>query len=71
MFETIYLEHIKSVTMNKKIFNIGFLALLLTVFSGCTVIGGIFKAGVWSGIIIIVVVVLLIIFIVGKMGKRN
>ncbi len=57
--------------MNRKIVNLGFWALLLTVFSGCTVIGGIFKAGVWSGIIIVVVVILLIIFIVGKMGKRN
>lgn len=42
----------------------------LTIFSGCEVIGGIFKAGVWSGIIIVVLVVVVIIWLIGKMGKK-
>ena len=47
------------------------LALSAAMLSGCTVIGGIFKAGVWSGILIVVVVIVLIIWLVSKMGKRG
>ena len=56
--------------MKMKLYNTGFLLTLITVFSGCEVVGGIFKAGIWSGIIIVVLVVVLIIYIVGKMGKK-
>lgn len=42
------------------------LVLTTTAFSGCEVIGGIFKAGMWSAVIIIVVIVALILFLVGK-----
>lgn len=38
--------------------------------SSCEVIGGIFKAGVWTGIIGIVLVVALIIFLISKMTKK-
>ena len=41
------------------------LALLVT-FSSCELIGDIFKAGVWSGVILVVVVVGLIIFILAR-----
>ena len=41
------------------------LALMVTV-SSCSVIGGIFKAGIWTGIIIVAVIVLIIIWIIGK-----
>ena len=41
------------------------LAMLISL-SSCEVIGGIFKAGVWSGVIVVVVVVGLIIFILAK-----
>jgi hypothetical protein len=34
--------------------------------SGCEVIGGIFKAGVWAGIIMVVLVVAIVMFIVSK-----
>jgi hypothetical protein len=44
-----------------------FLLLLLAVAtSGCTIIGGIFKAGFWSGIIVVVLIVVGIVFLVGK-----
>jgi cytosine/uracil/thiamine/allantoin permease len=42
------------------------LALLVTTLSSCELIEGIFKAGVWSGIIIVVVVLALIIWLVSK-----
>jgi hypothetical protein len=44
-----------------------FLLLLLAVAtSGCNIIGGIFKAGFWSGIIVVVLIVVGIVFLVGK-----
>jgi hypothetical protein len=39
-------------------------------FSGCEVIGGIFKAGVWVGILVVVAVIGLIIWLVTR-GKRG
>lgn len=57
--------------MKMKLFNTSFFVMLLTLLSGCEVIGGIFKAGVWSGIIIVVLIIALIIFVIGKMGKKG
>lgn len=48
--------------------------LLLTaigLLSGCQVIGDIFKAGVWTGVLLIVAVVALIIFLIGKMSGKK
>lgn len=42
------------------------IAFVCTTLSSCELIGGIFKAGVWSGILIVVVVVALIIWILAK-----
>jgi hypothetical protein len=41
------------------------LAMAMT-FSSCQVIGGIFKAGVWVGIIVVVLVVILILWLVSR-----
>lgn len=41
-------------------------AFLCSTLSSCEIIGGIFKAGVWSGIVIVVVVVALVIWILSK-----
>ena len=47
------------------------LALLFTLmFSSCEVVGAIFKAGVWTGIVIVVAVIALIIFVVTRIGKK-
>lgn len=43
-----------------------FLPVLL-VLSGCELIGDIFKAGVWSGIILVVVLLGLIVFILSRL----
>ena len=43
--------------------------LLLTasaLAAGCSIVGGIFKAGLWVGVIMVVLVIALIMFIVGK-----
>jgi len=41
-------------------------ALIAVTLSGCAAIAGIFKAGVWTGIIVAVVVVVLIAVMVGR-----
>ncbi|MDQ2792410.1 MAG: hypothetical protein M3Y12_00160 [Bacteroidota bacterium] len=48
-----------------------FLAALATTLTGCDAIGGIFKAGAYTGIIAVFIVVALLFFIVNKMrGPR-
>ncbi len=43
------------------------LLAILVSLSSCEVIGGIFKAGVWAGVLMVVVVVGLVIFILAKL----
>ncbi len=43
------------------------LTLLLTTLSSCELVGGIFRAGMWFGIIAVVVVVGLVIFLIAKL----
>lgn len=53
-------------------FNNQFLIILLilsTTFTGCEIIGGIFKAGFWVGIIVVVLLVLIVIWLVNRMKK--
>lgn len=45
---------------------LAFVALLATTLSSCELVEGIFKAGVWSGVIIVVIVLALIIWLVSK-----
>ncbi|WP_165499796.1 hypothetical protein [Pedobacter frigidisoli] len=57
----------------KKVFPIALIAFLCTTLSSCELIGGIFKAGVWSGVIVVVIVVALLIWILSKIfgGGRS
>ncbi|WP_164126333.1 hypothetical protein [Sphingobacterium luzhongxinii] len=48
-----------------------FMLLSTMLLTSCEVIGGIFKAGVWSGIIIVVVVVALVLWILAKIFGRK
>lgn len=50
----------------KKNIPLALVALAVTLLSSCEVIGGIFKAGVWSGVIVVVVVLALVIWIISK-----
>jgi uncharacterized membrane protein len=43
--------------------------LLVTGLSSCAAIGGIFKAGIWTGVIGIALVVFLIIFLISRSSK--
>ncbi len=50
----------------------GALAMALSTLSGCEVIGGIFKAGVWSGVLLVFLGIALIIFLISKlMGSKD
>lgn len=50
----------------KRLIPFTLIALTCLSLSSCSVIEGIFKAGVWSGIIVVVLVIALIIFIASK-----
>jgi hypothetical protein len=49
--------------------NYAALALLTATLSSCEAIGGIFKAGVWSGIILVAVVIAIVIWIITRLMK--
>ena len=40
--------------------------LIALTMSGCAAIAGIFKAGVWTGLIIAVVVIVIVVALVGR-----
>ncbi|UOQ53777.1 hypothetical protein [Hymenobacter cellulosivorans] len=46
-----------------------FLILLTFSLSGCELVGDIFKAGMWTGLIGVVLVVLLVLFILRKVRR--
>lgn len=52
---------------NQTLRSLALLILSLMVFTGCSVIGGIFEAGMWVGIIGVVLVVVLVIWIIKKL----
>ncbi|KIC94915.1 hypothetical protein [Flavihumibacter solisilvae] len=46
-----------------------FLVFFLVTFSGCSVIGDIFEAGVWVGVLAVIGIIALIIWLVGRGSK--
>jgi len=57
----------------QKYFPLALVALLMTTLTSCAAIEGIFKAGVWSGVILVVVVLAIIIWVISKIfgGGRS
>ena len=47
------------------------LLVVLLTFQGCAAIAGIFKAGMWTGVILVAAVIVLIIYLVAKMAGRK
>lgn len=43
----------------------------LFFFQACAVAGGIFKAGVWVGVVAVILIILVIIFIVSKASGKK
>jgi len=58
--------------MIKRHLPLALIALLTTTLASCDLIEGIFKAGVWTGIIVVVLVLALIIWLISKIfGGRS
>lgn len=56
----------------KKYSSLAIIAILATTLTSCELVEGIFKAGVWTGIIIVVIVLALIIWLIAKIfGGRD
>lgn len=53
----------------KKLSVFPILFLLLSMLESCQVVGGIFKAGMWFGVIIVVAVIALVIWLISRAGK--
>lgn len=49
---------------------IAFVAPLLSVMSGCGVIGDVFETGIWTGIIITLAIIALIVFVFWKSRSK-
>ncbi|NML38558.1 phosphatidate cytidylyltransferase [Chitinophaga sp. G-6-1-13] len=47
------------------------LAMMVILMTSCKIVGGIFKAGVWTGIMIVAVVVGLIIYLLSRSSRRD
>lgn len=47
------------------------LLLLTMLFSSCEAIAGIFKAGVWSGVLLVVGIIALVIFIISRLAGKK
>ncbi|WP_171047894.1 hypothetical protein [Pedobacter xixiisoli] len=48
-------------------------ALLVTTLSSCELVEGIFKAGMWTGVILVVVVIAIVIWLFAKLfgGRKD
>jgi hypothetical protein len=55
--------------MQSKISLAAFLAIMVVGLSSCEAIGGVFKAGMYMGVILVVIVVILVLWVMRKMRK--
>lgn len=58
--------------MSKRYFPLAIIALLSTSLASCELVQGIFKAGVWTGVIVVVLVLALVIWLISRVfGGRS
>ena len=43
--------------------------MAIMLLSSCEAIGGIFKAGMWVGVIVVVIIVAIVLWLIGKVRK--
>jgi hypothetical protein len=55
--------------MRKNLLLTSILAFSITLLSSCEAIGGIFKAGMWVGVIVVVLIVAIVLWLIGKVRK--
>lgn len=65
MIYAVLSPHLNSIIM-RKYSALAIVAILATTLSSCELVEGIFKAGVWSGVIIVVIILALIIWLISK-----
>jgi len=53
----------------KSLLTLFLLLMTVSLLPGCSVVGGIFKAGVWVGVLAVVVVVIIILLLVNRSKK--
>jgi cytosine/uracil/thiamine/allantoin permease len=46
-------------------------AVAITLLPGCQAIGGIFKAGMWAGVLVVVVIIGLVLYLISRAGKKG
>lgn len=56
----------KTYLMRTQYFSLLFLFVFAQLVTGCELVEGIFKAGVWVGVLIVVGIIALIVWIIGK-----
>jgi cytosine/uracil/thiamine/allantoin permease len=58
--------------MTKRYSPLAIIALLSTSLASCELVQGIFKAGVWTGVIVVVLVLALVIWLISRIfGGRS
>jgi hypothetical protein len=57
--------------MKKQVQAIAVFIFILTLFTSCDVVEGIFKAGMGVGIFIVIAVIALIVFVISKLGGKK
>jgi hypothetical protein len=55
--------------MQNRIIKLGFFAMLLSLVTGCELVGDIFQAGMAVGIFVVIAVVVLIIWLISRFRK--
>lgn len=55
--------------MLKKTISLFVLLVVTQLFTGCELVEGIFKAGVWVGVLIVVAIIALVIWIISRITK--
>ncbi len=65
----LFYKHLKLLIMKNLL--IVFLFFMITTLSSCSVIGDIFKAGVWVGVLAVVIIVGLIIYFISRASAKK
>jgi hypothetical protein len=55
--------------MQNRIIKLSLFAMLLSLVTGCELVGDIFQAGMWVGVIIVVAVIGLIVWLLSRFRK--
>ena len=60
---------VRMMISNKNLSLLTLLTILAVSSAGCEVVGGIFKAGMWVGVIMVALILVVVFWIMGKMRR--